>query len=93
LQGLGVGVFEKGVVPLQFDKLVVQVVPAQVHFISLMGGFFGFQGPVVDEPAGIDGFPDARTLRLIGVEAIPEGSEHTSRFGNGVFELRDSSPP
>jgi hypothetical protein len=54
--------------------------------------FFGFQRPVIDEPTSIDGFPDSLSLRLIGIETIPEGFEHTSSFSNGVFEVRDSSP-
>jgi len=42
LKGLGVGVFEKGVIPLQFDKTVVQVVPTQVGSICFIGFFCRF---------------------------------------------------
>jgi hypothetical protein len=56
-----------------------------------MGSLCGSQSPIVDEPTGVDVLPDSCTLCLIGVEAIPEGSEHVSRFVNRVFEVRDFS--
>ena len=64
-----------------------------MRVIRLVSGFGGFQCPVVDESAGVDGLPDPFLLGLIGVKAVPEGFEHTFFLSNGIFEVRDSSPP
>ena len=74
LERLGVGGLEKGMVLFQVFQAVVQIVPAEVRSVRLVGGFFGFQGPVVDEPTGTSVLVNAVTLHLVWVEAIPVGS-------------------
>jgi len=80
LEGLGVGVLEKGIIPFQVFQAVVQVIPAEIRAVCFISGFFGFQGPVIDEPTGTGILVNAFTLSLVRVEAIPVGSQHESFF-------------
>jgi len=91
LEGLRVDLLEKGVILFQLCKEFIEVVPGKVCPVVLVGCSLGFQGPIIDEPTGVGGFPNAQALSLIRVQAIPKGPEHIDWVLDGLFEVRVSS--